>query len=72
YMILEKFLKTKSMILMIKGLRFVDFGSIFLNNLGVLITVITVLLVSNITYKYIEIPGQRFGKKFIKKYITHE
>ncbi len=72
YMILEKFLKTKSMTLMIKGFRFVDFGSIFLNNLGVLITVITVLLVSNITYKYIEIPGQRFGKKFIKKYITHE
>ena len=72
YMILEKFLKTKSMTLMIKGCRFVDFGSIFLNNLGVLITVITVLLVSNITYKYIEIPGQRFGKKFIKKYITHE
>ena len=67
YMILEKFLKTKSMTLMIKGCRFVDFGSIFLNNLGVLITVITVLLVSNITYKYIEIPGQRFGKKFIKK-----
>ena len=51
YMILEKFLKTKSMTLMIKGFRFVDFGSIFLNNLGVLITVITVLLVSNITYK---------------------
>ena len=31
-----------------------------------------IMVSDDITYKYIEIPGQRFGKKFIKKYITHE
>lgn len=48
---------------MINGKRALTFGSESLNNCVVLLIVIMVVFVSNFTYKYIEIKGQKLGKK---------
>lgn len=65
-MILQKVLHTE-LTVNIGPLRYIDTGSLFLNNLFVLITLATVLLVSNFTYRVIEQRGQRAGKKLLEK-----
>ncbi|NOR54959.1 MAG: acyltransferase family protein [Sulfurovum sp.] len=44
-------------------IRYIDFGSGFLNNFIVLLLLGIVVFVSNLTYRYIEVKGQKFGKK---------
>ncbi|MBW3528128.1 acyltransferase [Shewanella sp. NKUCC05_KAH] len=45
------------------GIRFLDFGHTFTNNAVVIFIVMIVIAISNITYKYIELTGQRLNAK---------
>lgn len=63
-MILEKVLN-KKFAPMIDDVRFIDFGNIFVNNLTVLFILFIVIVISIFTYKFIEVKGQAFGKKFL-------
>ncbi|MGG2079117.1 acyltransferase family protein [Lelliottia nimipressuralis] len=47
----------------INGLRYLDFGSPFINNLLILGVLSFVIFVSMFTYRYIELPGQKKGKE---------
>lgn len=47
----------------VDGARFISLGNDYINNALVIIIVSFVLLVSKFTYKWIELPGQRLGKK---------
>ncbi|MDN5088238.1 acyltransferase family protein [Aliarcobacter butzleri] len=55
----------KNYILIVNNSIEMDFGNIFINNLVVLLIVFIVIIISIFTYKFIEIKGQEFGKKFI-------
>lgn len=63
-MIFEKILN-KKFTPIISHIRYMDFGNIFINNFIVLFILFIVILISLFTYKYIELKGQEFGKKFI-------
>lgn len=45
------------------GARVLDFGSVFINNLFLIAVLVSVVLVSHFTYKYIELTGQKLNKK---------
>ena len=64
-MILEKILN-KKFAPMIETVRYIDFGNIFINNSVVIIILFIVIFISIFTYKYIEVKGQEFGKRFLK------
>ncbi|MFA5721245.1 MAG: hypothetical protein WC920_03100, partial [Aliarcobacter sp.] len=65
-MVLEKILNMK-FAPMIDEKRYIDFGNIFINNFVVFIILFIVVLISMFTYKYIEVKGQEFGKRFLNK-----
>lgn len=65
-MIFEKILKTK-LTIMVGDVRNIDIGNAIFNNMAILFIVIIVILISLLTYKFIEINGQKIGKKFISK-----
>ncbi|QHB84876.1 acyltransferase family protein (plasmid) [Aeromonas veronii] len=46
---------------MIEGMRNLDFGGAIINNSIVLIIIVIVIAISSITYKYIELAGQRLN-----------
>ncbi|GAB0647503.1 hypothetical protein NB16F76_42590 [Escherichia coli] len=48
---------------MINGLRFLNFGSTLTNNAMVLAILLVVISLSLITYKYIEVPGQKLNSR---------
>jgi peptidoglycan/LPS O-acetylase OafA/YrhL len=48
-------------------LRYIDTGSLFLDNLAVLITMAMVLALSALTYRHIELPGIELGKLWGRK-----
>lgn len=48
---------------MINGLRFLNFGSTLTNNVMVLAILLVVISLSLITYKYIEVPGQKLNSR---------
>lgn len=50
----------------INGVRYFDLGTPILNNTLVFIILLTVIIMSIITHKYIEKPGQAIGKEMIK------
>lgn len=50
---------------MINNARFIDLGSVFYNNLLVLLVLCIVIAVSMMTYRYIELKGQALGKRII-------
>lgn len=54
------------MTFMVDGLRYIDFGSVYLNNLSVLTTIVVVISISTFTYKYIEQKGQELGRKVLR------
>ena len=64
-MVLEKILN-KKFAPMIETVRYIDFGNIFINNFVVFIILFIVIFISMLTYKYIEVKGQEFGKRFLK------
>ena len=64
-MVLEKILN-KKFAPMIETVRYIDFGNIFINNSVVIIILFIVIFISIFTYKYIEVKGQEFGKRFLK------
>lgn len=43
--------------------KYIDFGEVYLNNLAIIIILLIIIVVSGLTHKFIEIPGQNFGKK---------
>ena len=47
----------------IKGTHYIDLGNNILNNMVVLSIVIIIIYISNLTYKHIELNGQKLGKK---------
>ena len=47
------------------NLIFINFGNPYLNNAVILATLIIIFLLSSLTYRYIEINGQKFGKKLM-------
>ncbi|MDX4038866.1 acyltransferase family protein [Aliarcobacter skirrowii] len=65
-MVLEKILN-KKFAPMIETVRYIDFGNIFINNSVVIIILFIVIFISIFTYKYIEVKGQEFGKRFLNK-----
>lgn len=65
-MVLEKILN-KKFAPMIETVRYIDFGNIFINNSVVIIILFIVIFISIFTYKYIEVKGQEFGKRFFNK-----
>lgn len=65
-MILEKILKIK-LTVMIGDVRNIDFGSILLNNAVIILVLLIVIVVSIFTHKFIELKGQKIGKKLISK-----
>jgi peptidoglycan/LPS O-acetylase OafA/YrhL len=48
-------------------LRYIDTGSLFFDNLAVVITMTAVLGLSTLTYRYIELPGIELGKLWGRK-----
>ena len=48
-----------------KEIFYLDFGNIFINNFVVFIILFIVIFISIFTYKYIEVKGQEFGKRFL-------
>ena len=63
--LLGLFLK-KSFEIKIEDILHIDFGNIFINNFVVFIILFIVIFISIFTYKYIEVKGQEFGKRFLK------
>ncbi|ENB9462988.1 acyltransferase family protein [Providencia rettgeri] len=51
----------------VDGVRSIDLGNVVINNIACFIILFTVILVSKITYKYIELNGINLGKKIILK-----
>jgi peptidoglycan/LPS O-acetylase OafA/YrhL len=62
FMILQKFLGVE-LAPVVEGIRYVNIGNSFVNNMFIILTLGLVVLVSNFTYKFVEQPGQRLGKK---------
>jgi len=50
------------------GVRFLDFGMIYVNNLVVLATLVLVVYISSLTYKYVEVSGQKLNKKWVQNH----
>ncbi|MCK8120635.1 acyltransferase [Pseudoalteromonas sp. 2CM32C] len=48
---------------MIETIRFLNFGGAIINNLVVIVILAIVIYISSLTYKYIEIKGQKLNKK---------
>ncbi len=63
-MVLEKILNIK-FAPMIGKVRHIDFGNIIINNFVVFVILSIVIFLSTLTYKYIEVKGQEFGKKLL-------
>lgn len=51
------------MILIIEGVEYTNFGNEFINNISVLLIISIVIYMSSITYNYVEIYGQKLGKR---------
>lgn len=49
---------------MIESTRYLDFGNPLINNLILLLILSAVVLVSSLTYKYVELPGQKLNSKY--------
>ena len=63
--ILDKVLQKNYTVLVDNSVH-IDFGNIFINNSVVIIILFIVIFISIFTYKYIEVKGQEFGKRFLK------
>jgi peptidoglycan/LPS O-acetylase OafA/YrhL len=48
---------------MVESIRFISFGGGMINNLVVFFILAIVIYISSLTYKYIEVKGQKFNKK---------
>jgi peptidoglycan/LPS O-acetylase OafA/YrhL len=68
YMTLEKIISMNPITTLADGAKAFDLGNSFINNFAILLVLISVLLISSLTYKYIEMPSQRLGRKFIDKF----
>lgn len=64
--IIDKLLKTNFTVI-IDGSARLNFDSSIIGNLVLFATILTVLIVATFTYKYIEMPGQKLGKKIIQE-----
>ena len=64
FMVAEKIFKL-NLTPIIAGKNYLDTGSIIANNLTVFLVLFIVILLSSLTYKYIEMQGQKIGKKII-------
>ncbi len=51
----------------INGVRYIDYGNIYVNNTVVVLIILCVVYLSTLTYKYIEIKGQNIGKKLQRR-----
>ena len=52
---------------MVDGVRYINFGNSFVNNIAVFVTIGLILFISNITYHFIEVRGQNIGRTLINK-----
>jgi len=68
YIIAEKALHLQLVTPLANGIKMINFGNSFVNNFAILLVLTIVVFCSNLTYKYIEIPGLEFGRKIINKY----
>lgn len=69
YMVFDKIFGMKSVSSSVNGLKYIDLGNSFANNVAIFLVLSLVILFSNLTYTYIELPGQALGHKFINKYL---
>lgn len=56
----------------IDGIRTMTTGSVILNNLISLLIIGIVVILSSISYKHIELKGQKFGKRFFSQHTFNE
>jgi len=68
YIVAEKALHLQLVTPLANGIKMIDFGNNFGNNFSTLFILAIVVYCSNLTYRYIEIPGLEFGRKLIDKY----
>ncbi len=61
-MVLQKVIGT-DFTLMVNGARVLTTGNVLLNNIIIIMTLAVVIACSHVTYKYIEMKGQKLGKK---------
>jgi len=47
---------------MMEGVRYFTTGNVMINNLSVMVILIMVMIVSNMTYRYIEVKGQQYAR----------
>ena len=66
FMVAKKILGV-DLTVMIDGIRYLNTGNYWLNNLVAILVLAMVILVSAFTYKYIEVKGQEYGKTLINK-----
>lgn len=52
---------------MVDGVRNIDLGGGLASSLGAVSVLVLVVIVSSFTYKFIEVPGQRIGRKLIER-----
>lgn len=52
---------------MVDGVRNIDLGGGLASSLGAVSVLALVVIVSSFTYRFIEVPGQRMGRKFIER-----
>lgn len=67
-MVLQK-LTNKSFTIDIDGERYLNLGSSLLNNFLIVIVLLLVVAIANVTYKFIEFPGQKLGKELLRRII---
>lgn len=68
YTVAEKALHLHLVTPLANGIKMIDFGNSVLNNIAIPVILTIVISCSNLTYRYIEIPGLEFGRKLINKY----
>ena len=68
YITTEKALHWQLVTPLANGIKMIDFGNSFGNNINIILILTIVVYCSNLTYRYIEIPGLELGRKLISKY----
>ena len=48
---------------MIEGLRYLNFGSVAVNNIVIFVIISIVVFLSSLTYRFVEVTGQKLNKR---------
>jgi peptidoglycan/LPS O-acetylase OafA/YrhL len=62
-----KFLSPNFTVKNVEGMHYISFGNQYINNIIVVLSVVLIYYISKFTFKYIEKPGLKIGKKIVEK-----